>query len=244
MWKLFFSGLLVLVSNYALANGDCLDKVKLANSLNLDSSLVAYVGIEIPSCNNLKLFDDYVGFYLDENDTYVNNGVRSEVSLDFPFHEGDVVEYSWSVFFPSLNSPGVFERGWWVIAQWHDQPDRNKSETWKNFPHRAPPVSIFVEQYEGGVYIGVQSEFGDKFHRAFIPAGEWVRLKVVIKWSSSDDGYASLVLDENLEVASIFFGKTMHNSYQHYLKIGQYRSPNIGRKTLFFARDLVVRKML
>jgi hypothetical protein len=56
--------------------------------------LIRFAGIEVPSSNNIHILSNSAGRYLEfrllPGQTPKNNGIRAEVSVDYPFKVGDV----------------------------------------------------------------------------------------------------------------------------------------------------------
>jgi hypothetical protein len=44
---------------------------------------------------------------------------------------------------------------WWVMGQWHDQPDRTQGETWPDFPGRSPPVAFNNDRVDDKDFLSV-----------------------------------------------------------------------------------------
>jgi Polysaccharide lyase len=66
-----------------------------------------------------------------------NNGIRAEISVDYPYKVGDVVRHAWKMRLPDDFKADDPQNRWWVMGQWHDQPDRTLGETWAGFPGRS-----------------------------------------------------------------------------------------------------------
>lgn len=71
-----------------------------------------------------------------------SGGVRAEVSVDHPFKERDTVRYEWSVRLADDFPTVAPANRWWLIGQWHDQPDKAKGGSWEGFPSHSPPVLL------------------------------------------------------------------------------------------------------
>ena len=200
--------------------------------------LADILSLETADCDGLSLAEGGVGFRLGDRSAPVYGGIRSEVALDYPFVEGDVVKYAWEMKFPTgFAGDGPLNR-WWLVAQWHDQPDRRKGEKWAGFAGRSPPVAIYVETRDGVPGIGVVLSGRDKRSWAPIPRGDWLRVSTTVRWSSHDDGEVVFEVAGHPEFNARIAGRNMHNSFQHYLKLGQYRHPKIVQNTEVFFRSL------
>jgi Polysaccharide lyase len=201
----------------------------LIQSIGLSTDRASTLSVEVPDCSNLKLSKDHVNFVLNEDNPKVHNGVRSEVAIGFPFDEGETVVYEWSVLLPSSSPPGDESARWWLIGQWHDQPDPRLGETWATFKHQSPPLAIYVAKRDGQIGLGLAGVNGVKISWAPMPLDKWIRITARIKWSTSD-GLADVTFDSDTRVVVRHAGKNMLNSYFHYFKAGQYRAPEVRSK--------------
>lgn len=219
------------------------DKYKLASVMGIDKELIPFMGLEIADCTNIPLFDGYAGFVLNEQNEKVNNGIRSEMAIGFPFAEGDTVEYRWSINVPAKDAPGGDANQWWAIAQWHDQPDLRRGETWATFKSQPPPVSVYMEKRNGTVGIGLQGWMSKKLSWKPLPTDVWLDLRVVIHWSTSSNGSVIFRVDGHPELDFVSAGRNMINSYQHYFKAGQYRDPTVHKYSVIYMKNVHFRKL-
>lgn len=233
-----------LSAGFAHAQGcQYVDKVKLGNAMGIDNELIPFLNLEIPSCENIYLEKDFARFILNEQNVMLNNGIRSEVAINYPFVEGDTVEYRWSIKLPAKNAPGGSAKEWWLIAQWHDQPDPRRGETWEYFKAQNPPVAIYIERHDGKVGLGLSGIRGKKISWAPAPTDDWLNLRVQIHWSTFNNGSVNLSVDGHPELDSKFVGRNMLNSYQHYFKAGQYRAPTINKHAEIYIKNVRFRKL-
>ncbi len=207
-------------------------------ALGMDEDLIPMMGLEIPSCANVIFNQDGLGFVLNEFNLKLHNGIRSEISVNYPYSEGDTVEYIWLAMFPSSAPPGGRSDQWWSIAQWHDQPDLRIGETWANFKVNSPPLAIFVENRNGALGIGLNGLKGRRVNWRPVPLDVWLEMRVTVRWSTKDDGYARLRVLGSDELDMITLGRNMLNSYQHYFKLGQYRAPTVKNLSVVYYKDL------
>lgn len=219
------------------------DKHKLASVMGIDQTLIPILNLEIPNCSNIQLTHNYAKFILNEKNDKLYNGIRSEIAFDYPFTENDTIEYRWSVMIPSEGAPGDETNQWWLIAQWHDQPDPRLSETWATFKAQPPPVAIYVEKRGGAVGIGIAGILGRKISWAAAPTDVWLDLRAIIYWSTSSNGYVSFSVDDYPTLSFVSVGHNMLNSYQHYFKIGQYRAPTINKYSVVHVKNVRIRKL-
>lgn len=82
-------------------------------------------------------------------DSYVNKGVRAELTFDQMIEPGDETFYEYSLFIPadyqdvkSLNADNG-KPNWQIFGQWHDQPDECIGESWDDFPGNSPPIALY-----------------------------------------------------------------------------------------------------
>lgn len=193
--------------------------------------------------------DRYLGLRVFPGQTRKNNGVRAEISVDYPFVPGERVRYSWRFRVPDDFVTDAPANRWWVIGQWHDQPDQRLGESWDSFPSRSPPIVLGVGELDGRVAISLgygpttgparQQELGP----LWIERGKWHVLAVEIYWSNDADGHAELYLDNASEPSLAAQGPNMNNAYQHFWKVGQYRHPDIRTDNQLDIADLRIRKI-
>lgn len=219
------------------------NKEILAITMGIDKGLLPFLSLEIPACANILLGENHAGFVLNDFNIQIHNGIRSEIAIDYPFVEGDVIEYRWSVMLPSNGAPGAESYRWWLIAQWHDQPDPRLGETWAGFKAQSPPVSVFVERRNGILGIGLNSLRGQKGQWTPVPTDMWMKIRVMIHWSQGRDGYVRLTVDDHPEIVLSATGKNMLNGYRHYFKGGQYRDPLIRQQAVVYMKNIHFRKL-
>ncbi|MDW6003095.1 heparin lyase I family protein [Vibrio mangrovi] len=174
----------------------------------------------------IAIKDDGVQFILTDNNSYIFNGERSEMSVQSPYQIGDTVLYQFS--FRLLDSP-VFSEGWdgvWVIvAQWHDQPDPRKGETWSNYKSSSPPLSYQLE-YDDRLYLVLHSANHDE--RIPVLPNQQISCRTQVHWLYETDGQVSGWCDvDGVRHPFDFSDDIMINDYYHYFKFGLYRDKNI-----------------
>lgn len=212
----------------------------------LPPELRPFAGIEVPSEENIRVLSDATGesleFRLVPGQAKKNNGIRAEVSVDYPYKVGDVVRYQWEMHMPEDFKADDPRNRWWVMGQWHDQPDRTKGESWAGFPGRSPPVSFnFVRKDEKDfLSLLVGSPRMKSFGLLPIRRGVWHTLSVIILWSQGPDGRVAVSLDGSKEPVLTATGPNMHNGYQHYLKLGMYRHPEIATENRLGIRKVSI----
>jgi len=215
----------------------------------LPPGLIRYAGIEVPSQENIHIRSDSTGRYLEfrlvPGQAKKNNGIRAEISVDFPYKVGDIVRYQWKMRLPEDFKADEPRNRWWVMGQWHDQPDRTKGETWQGFPGRSPPVSFSYSRRDGKDFLSllVGSPRMRSVGQIPITRGKWHSLDVIIKWSQGADGRVAVFFDGSKAPVVLGTGPNMHNGFQHYLKLGMYRHPQIATENRLGIRDVFIEKL-
>lgn len=74
----------------------------------------------------------------------------------------------------------------------------------------------------------------------FIEPGKCHSVAVEIRWSQNADGRATLFLDAMTQPAGVLDGPNMHNDFQHFLKFGMYRHPEIATDNWIYIDDLTI----
>lgn len=217
------------------------DKPGVARALGA-TAVAGVMTVEAGSCEALVIHPDAVEFRLNADSVHVYNGIRSEAAIDFPFVEGDTVRYAWEMRMPAGSKGDAPLNRWWLLAQWHDQPDRRIGQKWSDLPGRSPPVSIYLEERPEGLGIGVHMNEGGNRSWARLPLGEWLAMSATFHWSRGDDGEVVFAVANHPEFSVTVRGPNMNNSYQHYFKFGQYRHPKITTESSVSFRDIRITK--
>ena len=172
------------------------------------------------------------------------NGYRAEMSVDFPYNEGDTVAYQWRLRIPADLGAGP-ENRWWILAQWHDQPDRRIGEGWEEFPLRTPPVLLGYGHKDGQEVISLAYGVPETRGIAYtaLTRDVWHELRVEIHWSTAGDGWAKAYLDDMDAPFAEATGRNMFNCYQHFFKMGMYRHPDIQVNSRIRLDDLQIEIM-
>jgi hypothetical protein len=74
----------------------------------------------------------------------------------------------------------------------------------------------------------------------FIEPGKWHSVALEIHWSRKADGKATFFFDDLTRPSAVLDGPNMHNDYQHYLKLGMYRHPDIKTDNWIYLDDLTI----
>lgn len=204
----------------------------IADALNA-KSLLNMISLEADFGKTVVVANNSLKFEISREQQKIYNGLRSELSIDFPFKEGDEIYYSFDIFIPHSFKSDPNGR-WSSFGQWHDQPNPALGETWSTFPGRSPLVLLFDKLIDGKQRFGLN--YGDLSVELPLIIGKWNKLQFHFKWSTDSNGF--LVLNVNDGTEFKFQGVNMHNKYQHYLKIGLYRHPQIFGSNHVYYRNL------
>lgn len=133
---------------------------------------------------------------------------------------------------------------WWIMGQWHVQPDRTKLETWDDYPDSQPSISLDFAYLNGHyylnpVYMAIPPTIDNVIE---IQPDQWLKIKVDITWSQGEDGKMSLWINDNKSPHIIYNGPNMLNAYQHYFKVGMYRHPKIKTENTINLKQLHISK--
>ncbi len=236
------------VSNLTPEEGRALEEMYLRYAMHL--SLLPYANIEVASINNIATgtdaFGNYVELHMFPDQPLVNNGKRSEISIDYPYKENDTVEYSWEFKIPADFVPDTPQNRWWVIADWHDQPDPTLGETWDTYETNSTPIIFGYGNIDGTDMLSLstgswRSENGVE-PRGIVPIKRdvWHKMRVVVLWSQQETGRVTVFLDGAKEPIFDVRGQNMVNGYQHYMKIGQYRHRDIQTKNSISVKNISI----
>lgn len=217
-----------------------IEKEEILSVLISDTDVRAYAQIEIPTGRNVTVHDSFISLHLFDGQELLFNGVRSEVTVNYPFEEHETVTYQWEVMIPQGFQHDAPENRWWDMGQWHDQPDPALGETWADLPARSPSLSLHLKYYDDRFffaprYMHVEPPDEDLIE---IQPGEWMKLRFEIRWSRGDDGYLKIWVNDEVEPQVHYTGTNMHNGYSHYLKVGMYRHPEIATDNTISLRNL------
>lgn len=213
--------------------------------------LMTYGEIEVPSLRFIRIETDETGkqslALRASHEEKLKGRSRSEISVDFPFSVGDHLRYTWDF---KMDADLAFEyesenksNKWWVIAQWHDQPNVTLGETWDDFPSHSPAILFSFGKLEGKEMIGFAygaSELRDIATAPF-KRGAWHQFELDVVWSQGADGKAVASLDG--EVFARAEGQNMFNGFQHYFKAGSYRYAGIKGDGWVHIRNVKIEKL-
>lgn len=167
----------------------------------------------------------------------VSNGNRAEITYDNGDRAGSRVWYAWSFLVPRDFADTEWRpRLWQCLGQWHDQPDRERGETWDKFPGHSPSIAVYYTWKKG--VPAIELWYGAAKEQKIVAVapirkGEWNDLVFHIGWSPGADGFAEVFLNgqpftPRSGTHHKVFGPNMWNAASHYLKIGLYRNSEIS----------------
>ncbi|HSH93890.1 MAG TPA: heparin lyase I family protein, partial [Roseimicrobium sp.] len=116
-------------------------------------------------------------------------------------------------------------------------------------PSLSPPVLLGLGEIDGKT--AVVLNYGPTTAKAkqqivgpmFIEKGKWHSISFVIHWSNTSEGSVSVYLDDTTKPVMTADGPNMNNEYQHYLKLGMYRHPEIATDNWIFIEGLEISKV-
>ena len=235
--------LVLFISGSQAGFAQCLDigKRQVAKELSAPH-FFNIISIDAADCSSIEFNGNATSFILRSDTQKIHNGVRAEVAVDYPFNEGEQVTYQVAIKLPKDFKADFPQNRWWLVVQWHDQPDKRVNETWRDFPALSPPVAVYVEARNGIPGIGLIMFGKDKKSWAPYPLGQWLTLNFQISWSTYEDGLVNFKVLEYPEFSTQVNGRNMNNSYQHYLKFGQYRHTDIKVNSSVLFKNLNISK--
>jgi hypothetical protein len=210
--------------------------------------LLEFAHVEVPAIENIAIMGEgaaqHLGLHVFPGQKKLNGGIRAEVSVDYPCKQGDTVLYAWRFMVPKGFVSDAPKNRWWIIGQWHDQPDRARGESWDGFASKSPPVLLALGELQGKLGIGIAygPDQSQKHGPIFIEPGKWHSIAVEIHWSQKADGKATFFLDDMTKPVATATGPNMHNDFQHFLKLGMYRHPEIETDNWIYVDDLKITK--
>lgn len=241
---------LALLLSSCRAGDDSPSRDKELNYLRtfMSDELLEYAHVEVPAVENIAIIgegaDTHLGLHVFPGQKKLNGGIRAEVSVDYPHKQGETVRYAWKFLVPKGFISDAPKNRWWIIGQWHDQPDTNRGESWDGFASKSPPVLLGLGELQGRLGIGINYglDQSQKQGPIFIEPGQWHSIVVEIHWSQKSDGKATFFLDDLTMPVATVDGPNMHNDFQHFLKLGMYRHPEIKSDNWIYIDDLKITK--
>lgn len=246
---------------------DCYEKELRAISFGFETSLNEWAALggsgEMANETDIQITSDVahagsqsVKFAVSP-ESYVNSGVRAELTFDPRIREGDEIFWEYSVFIPvDYQDVSLFDStgtsNWQLMGQWHDQPDECNGQTWNTLPAQSPPIGIYYsflsqsdpsyaellsDAIQNNIF-GVDSTWDEVSFLSLvynnetiaiqkINKGEWNHLRFHTKWSTNNDGFIQGWINDTPFSNGLVNGKNMWNKASHYFKFGLYRNPTI-----------------
>lgn len=215
----------------------------------MDPSLFDVALLELAGIENVSTSSDeggpFLALRLYPNQPKKNNGVRSELSIDYPYQQGETVRYTWQFRVPEGFPNDAPENRWWVLADWHDQPDKTKGETWETYDGigQSAPIIFGYGFLDGKDQVSFTYGTNHRPIGTFpFTKGEWHTITIEVTWSQGSSGKAVVYVDEAVEPAFSVSGPNMLNAYQHYMKLGMYRHPDIALDNTIHIRQVRITK--
>jgi len=135
---------------------------------------------------------------------------------------------------------------WWLIAQWHDQPDRDRGETRDGHPERSPSIALSIAEDSESNELRLILNYRIATMRNFAPVslerGVWHNVLALVTWSTGNSGRVAVYFDDMEKATLPAEGANMHHPFQHYLKLGRYRLPEIKTRSSIHIRRLSIAK--
>lgn len=113
---------------------------------------------------------------------------------------------------------------------------------WDGFPWRIPPALLGIGELNDRLAISMAygPDQSQKRGPLFIEPCKWHSFAGEIRWSRNADGRDKLFLDDMTEPAGVLDRPNMHNDFQHFLKLGIYRHPEIATDNWIYLDDLTI----
>ena len=148
--------------------------------------------------------------------------------------------YSWSF---KVDANYKEEPYWQAICQFHSQPDSLTGETWDTYPAYKPPISILYFNRICRVLLIPSDQIPIEIGRFEIEKGKWFEVFFQIKWSTIEDGYIEMYVDDKPVtpfngVDHKFHSSNVNNEAGNYLKIGLYRDSRATEINTVYVDDL------
>ncbi len=189
----------------------------------------------------LLIANDGLEFHLVDDNSLVYGGERAELAFFAHYDIGDRVNYQFSFELPdSYAYQHGWEGIWTIIAQWHDQPNRDRGETWDDFPKNSPPLSLHLLYGNGPVLQVLAKNTSISFP---IPVDQTITCSLLIDWHypelSQVDGHCDYA---NVSQTFSFQDYIMLNDYYHYFKFGLYRDKSIDESMKVLLHSVAITK--
>lgn len=230
------------------------------------------LGIEVAAASDLAFVSE-PAFGADQaialtirGGTTVHSGNRAEITV----HDSDpLCQESWTRWHMMLPEdfvdPDPDALRWHIVAQWHDQPDTSRGESWETYPGNSPMIivsyGIYDPRYAQALEeAGIPNVFspgqplltlsygvgeGSRTVGAVpVEKGTWWTLEAHTLMSLGEDGFAGVWVDgrplaNSREAEGGYVrGRNMFNRAPAYLKLGLYRNPELTDTNTLYLDEL------
>jgi Polysaccharide lyase len=150
-----------------------------------------------------------------------SGGERAEVvqtsTANPHFKEGDIVHYYWWTLFPSSF---VTSSLWHVWTQWHQTSDTACC---------VPDLEFVLHGNTIGLWVYKNRDASDILWSAPLQLGHWYRFQLIVKWSTTNQGFVQLWVDGKNVVNTFHITLDPTSTpYSTYMKQGLYRHKDIN----------------
>ncbi len=224
----------LLLHNFALAQ----DLVLFDQHFDGQSPLIAGVNYEVEKSSRLRIVRDPIKrsnraleINIKGRDLVARKN-RAEIRIESNEKAGEEYTYEWRFLIPSnfANYPTSLVP-FNIIGQWKDQPDTSKGETWDDIRSNTPTIAMFYGERGSSSGISISYGLKDVNRRVIveqpIKKGSWVSVKAHIRWSTEDDGFIEIFINDKPATAfnGIDYKQYGVNMYPRGMrfKLGLYR---------------------
>jgi len=182
-------------------------------------------------------------------DTGINKGKRTELSLQSKDTLGDIVNYSIKFMFPESFFKENKNKDWIMIHQWHSRPPIG--ESWADFKSGThPSVNLAVAvspgkeyylMYNYGLWNNEKKDVRGLRYPEVLKPNKWYEFENTIYWEEKDNAYSipkvngTFLVPEEEHPEGKIYGANMYNNRPNYLKIGFYgNNANKDSISIFF----------
>ncbi len=176
----------------------------------------------------------------------VAKGYRCELGCKYHKKSKRKTSFQWDLKIDKNFIESNKNHHWTIFAQWHNQPDYAKGETWKTYNAGFPPVTL---RYLNGKIFVVLNKNDKNYWRVGpklkIEKGKWHHIKFNFKWSQKNDGYVEAFID-NKPLTPFngkdykMYGPNIYNQSGNYFKVGYYRHKDITFNNNIFLDNIKV----
>lgn len=212
---------------------------------SVEESLLQKTTFDIPASTSASRGSDAYGSYIalqvKPGQIVKNTAVSSELAIDYPYEEGDIVRYSWRMKLPDNFAPDAGNH-WWLVARWNSQPNPAMGEKAEDFVGRNPAMMLGYKLANGQDALYLAYGVPDTLSTVnfTLPRGEWVKLTLEVKWSRSNEGWVKLYVNDGKAPYREARGRNMYGKYHNLFRLGSYRSADIQTDATILYGDVRV----